>query len=54
MENGYTYILNHFGIYITAIWYILRSFGNFVVIWYIFQCFGILFQEKSGKIWQPS
>jgi hypothetical protein len=32
--------------YITAIWYILWSFGNFVVILYVF---GILCQEKSGN-----
>jgi hypothetical protein len=28
---------------------ILRPFGNVVVIWYIFPCFGILCQEKSGN-----
>jgi hypothetical protein len=35
--------------YVMAIWYILWSFGNSVVIWYIFQRFGILYQEKSGN-----
>jgi hypothetical protein len=35
--------------YITAIWYILLSFGNFMVIWYTFSRFGILCQEKSGN-----
>jgi hypothetical protein len=35
--------------YITAIWYILRPFGNVVAIWYIFSRFGILLV----KIWQP-
>jgi hypothetical protein len=34
---------------ITAICYILWSFGNFVVIWYIFPRFGTLCQEKSGS-----
>jgi hypothetical protein len=28
---------------------ILWPFGNVVVIWYIFPCFGILCQEKSGN-----
>jgi hypothetical protein len=28
--------------YVTAIWYILCLFDNFVVIWYIFPRFGIL------------
>jgi hypothetical protein len=31
------------------IWYILWSFGNFVVISYIFPGFGILCHEKSGN-----
>jgi hypothetical protein len=35
--------------YFTAIWYILWSFGNVVVIWYIFCRFGILHKEKSGN-----
>jgi hypothetical protein len=35
--------------YFTVIWYILRPFGNVVVIWYIFPRFGILCQEKSGN-----
>jgi hypothetical protein len=35
--------------YFTAIWYIVWSFGNVVVIWYIFPRFGILCQEKSGN-----
>jgi hypothetical protein len=35
--------------YITAIWYILGPFGNFVSILYIFHGFGILCQEKSGN-----
>jgi hypothetical protein len=35
--------------YVTAIWYILGSFGKLVVIWYIFPHFGILYQEKSGN-----
>jgi hypothetical protein len=35
--------------YITAIRYILWPFGELVVIWYIFHCFGILYQEKSGN-----
>jgi hypothetical protein len=30
-------------------WYILCPFGNVVVIWYIFLCFGILCREKSGN-----
>jgi hypothetical protein len=32
-----------------AIWYILWSFGNFVVIGYIFPRLGTLGQEKSGN-----
>jgi hypothetical protein len=35
--------------YAMAIWYILWSFGNFVVSGYIFHHFGILCQEKSGN-----
>jgi hypothetical protein len=35
--------------YISAIWYILWPFGNFVVIWHMFPRFGILCQEKSGN-----
>jgi hypothetical protein len=35
--------------YFTVIWYSLWPFGNVVVIWYIFPCFGILCQEKSGN-----
>jgi hypothetical protein len=35
--------------YFTAIWNILRPFGNVVAIWYIFPQFGILRQEKSGN-----
>jgi hypothetical protein len=35
--------------YITAIWYILWSFGYFVVIWFILPRFGILWDEKSGN-----
>jgi hypothetical protein len=34
---------------ITAIWYILWSFGDFVGIWNIFPRFGTLWQEKSGN-----
>jgi hypothetical protein len=40
--------------YFTTIGYIFRAFGNFVVIWYFFPCFGILYQGKSdypGKIY---
>jgi hypothetical protein len=40
-------------VYFMAIWnnftVILRSFRNVVVIWYIFQHFGILHEEKSGN-----
>jgi hypothetical protein len=39
-----------------AVWYILGTFGifncylaYFIVIWYIFSCFGMEFQEKSGS-----
>jgi hypothetical protein len=35
--------------YIKSIWYNLWSFGNFVVIWIAFQCFGAVCQEKSGN-----
>jgi hypothetical protein len=35
--------------YFTVFWYILWPFGNVVVIWYVFLCFGILCQEKSGN-----
>jgi hypothetical protein len=35
--------------YITAIWYTLWSFGNFVAILVYFPCFGILSKEKSGN-----
>jgi hypothetical protein len=35
--------------FVTAIWYILWSFGNFEAIWYIFPRFGILCKEKSGN-----
>jgi hypothetical protein len=46
-------------LYILVIWNILQplgiigilwAFGNFEVIWYIFPCFGILYQEKSGTL----
>jgi hypothetical protein len=33
----------------TVIWYLLWPFRNVVVIWYIFQRFGILREEKSGN-----
>jgi hypothetical protein len=36
-------------VYFTVIWYILRPFGNVVVIWCIFPRFGKLCQEKSGN-----
>jgi hypothetical protein len=47
MENfGIFFVhLEHF----TAIWYILWSFGNVVIIWYGFHHFGVLCQEKSGN-----
>jgi hypothetical protein len=35
--------------YFTVIWNILWPFGNVVVMWYIFHCFGTLCQEKSGN-----
>jgi hypothetical protein len=35
--------------YLTAIWYILWPFSNFLAIRYIFHRFGILHQEKSGN-----
>jgi hypothetical protein len=37
--------------FITAIWCILLSFGNFVVLWYFFPLFDICI--VSRKIWQP-
>jgi hypothetical protein len=40
--------------YITAIWYILWPFGNFVVILYISPRFGILCQEKSSNPASPT
>jgi hypothetical protein len=33
----------------TAIWHTLCSCGNIVIIWCIFDCFGILSREKSGN-----
>jgi hypothetical protein len=35
--------------YSIAIWYILRTFGDFAVIRYIFPRFGKLYQDKSGN-----
>jgi hypothetical protein len=35
--------------YITAIGYVLCTFGHFVVIWYIIPRFGTLYQENSGN-----
>jgi hypothetical protein len=35
--------------YIMFIWYVLWPFGNFVVVWDIFQLYGNLCQEKSGN-----
>jgi hypothetical protein len=35
--------------YFTAIWFILRRFGNVMVLKYIFHRFGTLCQEKSGN-----
>jgi hypothetical protein len=35
--------------YFMVIWNILSPFGNVMVIWYIFPCFGALCQEKSGN-----
>jgi hypothetical protein len=35
--------------YFTIVWYILWPFGNVVIIWYIFPCFGVLCQGKSGN-----
>jgi hypothetical protein len=35
--------------YVMAIWYIVWSFGNSVVIYYNFLSFGILCHEKSGN-----
>jgi hypothetical protein len=40
--------LGHFKC-MTAIWYILWSFGNLMAIWYIVPCFGILCREWSGS-----
>jgi hypothetical protein len=37
--------------YFTTISYILLPFGNFVVIWYIFDRFSICIVPR--KIWQP-
>jgi hypothetical protein len=37
--------------YVMAFWYIVLSFGSFVVIWYILSHFGI--GIVSRKIWQP-
>jgi hypothetical protein len=45
----HTYIFLVILEYFKVIWYILRPFGNVVVIWYIFPRFGILCQEKSGN-----
>jgi hypothetical protein len=36
--------------YITAILYILRSFGNLLVIWHMFSPFWYIVRRK---IWQP-
>jgi hypothetical protein len=44
------YIIHAHLEYITAIWYMLWSFGNFVEIWTIFSTFGRI---ASRKIWQP-
>jgi hypothetical protein len=49
MENVGVRILLPFLEHFTAIWYTLWSFGNVVINWYIFQCLGILCQEKSGN-----
>jgi hypothetical protein len=35
----------------TLIWYILWPFGNLVVIWHIYEHFGI--HIVSSTIWQP-
>jgi hypothetical protein len=35
--------------YFTVIWYILRPFGNVVVIGHNFSRFGLLCHEKSGN-----
>jgi hypothetical protein len=35
--------------YFTAIGFILSAFVNFVVLWYIFLCNGMLYQETSGN-----
>jgi hypothetical protein len=47
MEN--VGIFNGYLEYITAIWYILWTFGVLMVIWYIFPRFGVFYQEKSGN-----
>jgi hypothetical protein len=50
MENdGRLAIWNMFVCISRSFWYILRPFGNFVVIWYVFFRFGTLCQEKSGN-----
>jgi hypothetical protein len=43
-------------VYFMAFWNILRTFWifydrmvRFVLIWHIFSCFGIMYQEKSGN-----
>jgi hypothetical protein len=36
-------------VYFMCIWYILVSFGIFMVIWYIFPVLVCLDQEKSGN-----
>jgi hypothetical protein len=51
MKNGIFYV--HLE-YITAIWYILWTFGHLVAVWYIFPRFGILYEEKSGNPERPS
>jgi hypothetical protein len=35
--------------YFKAFWYILRLFGNVVIIWHSLYRFGTLCQEKSGN-----
>jgi hypothetical protein len=35
--------------YTKAIWYVLWSFGNFVVIWYLFPPFWYIVSKKSGN-----
>jgi hypothetical protein len=46
-------------VHLVFIWYIWCSFGTFgvhlvhlVFIWYIFSGFGIMYEEKSGNLWQ--